>query len=272
MRLLTIAMSVIVTASLIGCSIYPQRSGSSSSLVDYLYPDGQIPPEVGDEIPIINVPARVGLAFVPGSGWANLGEHQRSELLEIVKARFADREFIERIEIIPTTYLQQKGGFDGLRQIGRLYSVDLVALVSYDQVVSTGDNAASLLYWTIVGAYVIKGTEHDVSTFVDTAVFDLNSRRMLFRAPGLDQREASSTAIKVAEARSVASDQSFAAAMNQMTENLDQELESFRERIKQDQSVRVVGRDGSSGAGSVDIVLLLLLLIGILVSWRKVTS
>ena len=41
------------------------RKGASSSLVDYLYPNGEIPPEFGAAIPNLNLPLRVGLAFVP---------------------------------------------------------------------------------------------------------------------------------------------------------------------------------------------------------------
>jgi len=39
------------------------RNGTSSSLVDYLYPDGAIPPDVQDSIPYLKLPLRVGLAF-----------------------------------------------------------------------------------------------------------------------------------------------------------------------------------------------------------------
>ena len=69
-----------------------------------------------------------------------------------------------------------------------------MALVSYDQVANTSEKTSSLLYWTIVGAYVVKGNKNDVQTFVDTAVFDMATRKLLFRAPGVsddpEQRDA----------------------------------------------------------------------------------
>jgi rhombotail lipoprotein len=263
MNIFRAVLQVLVLAILTSCSTFfhEQRSGSSSSLVDYLYPGGEIPPEIDETIPVINLPARVGLAFVPGHGWKSLGEAKMNSLLEIVRAEFQSRDFIERIEIIPSSYLRSKGGFDGLEQVGRLYGVDLIALVSYDQVVNTDDQASSVLYWTIVGAYMIKGTSNDVTTFVDTAVFDLATHRLLFRAPGIDERSKRSTGVSVDEVSREASEQSFTAAMEQMTANLDVELEQFQERIKVDQSVQLVHRDGTGGTGNADFAMILLALL-----------
>lgn len=260
------ALVVTLAVLLGGCSLMDRRSGSSSSLVDYLYPDGSIPPGIDERVPVIALPARVGLAFVPSRGWNTLGEAQMSELLEIVRQAFSDRDYIERIEIIPQNYLQAKGGFEGLAQVGRLYGVDLVALVSYDQVLTSADQASSILYWTIVGAYMIPGTSNQVNTFVDTAVFDLSTQRLLFRAPGVDERSRRSTGVGVTEVSREVGEESFAAAMQQMTGNLDAELERFRERIKEDQSVQLVNRSGG-GMGAADVGLLLVLLLGL--AWRE---
>ncbi len=245
------------------------RSGSSSSLVEFLYPGGEIPPPIKEQIPEIKVPARVGLAFVPSRQGMQLGEGQQAQLLMKVRDAFVGRDYVERIEIIPSTYLTGVKGFDALEQVGRLYNVDLMALVSHDQVLSTGDTASSFLYWTIVGAYVIKGSSNDVTTFVDTAVFDLNTRRMLFRAPGLDEGTKRSTAVGVGEVKQELSEVSFAAAVDKMTVNLDSELERFRERIKQDQSVRIVNRNDSGGQGSADLLFLCFCLLACLVMGRS---
>jgi len=59
--------------------------------------------------------------------------------------------------------------------------------VSYDQVQFTDRNALSVLYRTIVGAYVIHGDQYDVQTLVDASVFDVRSRKLLFRALGMSQ-------------------------------------------------------------------------------------
>ncbi|HEY5655195.1 MAG TPA: hypothetical protein VIS04_05100, partial [Woeseiaceae bacterium] len=63
----------LLAAALIlaGCSSFwslysgQSRRGVSSSLVDYLYPEGQEPPAYSEQIPRLELPLRVGLAFVP---------------------------------------------------------------------------------------------------------------------------------------------------------------------------------------------------------------
>lgn len=267
MKNVLIALVGIVLA---GCSwmfTNDMRTGSSSSLVDFLYPDGQVPPEVSESIPEIRVPARVGIAFVPTHGSSPLSAPDRRRLLEQVREAFIGRSYVERIEVIPDNYLQPRGGFDSLQQVARLHGVDLVALVSYDQVAFTEDTNSSLLYWTIVGAYVIQGSSNETRTFVDTAVFDLGSRQLLFRAPGSDTATERSTAVGAQQTRRELAGASFERAMAEMTVNLDAELERFRERIKRDQSVRVVSRDGGE-AGSLGAAGLLLLLLGALTARR----
>lgn len=91
----------------------------SSSLVDYLYPKGEEPPSQTMDIPQLNVPLRVGIAFVPpqyNSGTA-ITETTKLALLNKVKAAFVDREFIQHIEVIPETYLRSSNGFEGMQQV-----------------------------------------------------------------------------------------------------------------------------------------------------------
>jgi len=185
-------------------------------------------------------------------------------LLANVKQAFADREFISNIEIIPDAYLRSKRGFGTVDQIARLYQLDVIALVSYDQVAITDDTKASIAYWTIVGAYFIRGNKNDVQTFVDTAVFDVATHALLFRAPGSHTSHTTSTLVntprKIREQRS----ESFTAAMADMTKNLADELEVFRERVKNEQVATVSNRNGS---GAIDVVVVALLLI--LSLWRN---
>ena len=223
--------------------------------MDFLYPKGQIPPAQDDSVPHLTPPLRVGLAFVPSNSRnvEGLSEAHKAELLETVKKSFAGKEYIHEISIIPDTYLRSGKGFDSLDQVGRLYGVDVMALVSYDQVSHPVDNKASLLYWTIVGAYVIKGSQNDVQTFVDTAVFDLRSHKLLLRAPGINRIEKSSTLVNSAEDLRKSREQSFNLAINDMIGNLDKELTLFKERVKQDQSVKIsYGKGYSGGGGAID--------------------
>lgn len=238
------------------------RHGTSSSLVDYLYPHGEVPPDVSNTIPHLELPLRVGVAFVPGTHWSSaISEATKMQLLENVKRQFGEREYIEYIEVIPDTYLRSSQGITGMQQVARLYGADVMALVSYDQVAITEDNAASLFYWTIVGGYFIKGTDNEVQTFVDTAVFDVDSARLLFRAPGADTSRKHSTAVDTEEAIRTSRDASFSYAMAGMTENLAVELDSFRERAMEDPTVAKVQWKEGSGGGSLSLCFVLGLLL-----------
>lgn len=241
------------------------REGQSSSMVEFLYPDGAVPPPVDDTVPTLNVPLRVGLAFVPsGAGQSEaLTEALKAELLERVRESFQEEEFIRGIEVIPENYLRGGKGFATLQQVGRLYDLDVMALVSYDQVAMSEDSAASVLYWTIIGAYVVKGTRNEVRTFVDTAVFDLPTRRLLFRAPGSDSAVRSATLVESPQKMRSAQEASFGRAMEDMTTNLRVELARFQERIETEGVARVAHRDGSSGgAGRFGAGWLLAMLAG----------
>ena len=261
-RILCFALLALVLA---GCSSLwnwngGNRSGTSSSLVDYLYPDGQIPPAFDDSVPYLELPLRAGIAFVPGqSSYGTISEATKMQLLEQVKSEFIGREYISHIEVIPDTYLRSSNGITGMQQVARLYGVDVMALVSYDQVAVSEENTAGILYWTIVGAYVIKATSNEVQTFVDTAVFDIDTARLLFRAPGADTTADRSTLVEAGETVRKARDASFSAAMEQMTVNLSAELDRFQERAQVDPTVaQTEWKPGYSGGGSLGWLLLIL--------------
>lgn len=238
------------------------RRGVSSSLVDYLYPDGEIPPKHDQTTPHLTLPLTVGLAFVPAQDFASfmIPEAQKMQLLEEVKKKFADLDFIKEIVVIPETYLRSSKGFEGIGQIARLYGLDVVALVSYDQVSVTSETTSSLLYWTIVGAYVIKGNENSATTFVDTAVFDVRSRKMLFRAPGVNETSKKSTLIGVDASERDTREEGFELAMADMSTNLAAEIDRFKQKIKEDKSVQISHSEGYGGGGAVPLPVLLLLL------------
>ena len=263
--------------SLTGCTSFWQlqsgvgpRSGVSSSLVDYLYPNGEAPAERDTAIPELDLPISVGIAFIPSRGYGGrtqIPEATRIELLNEVRAAFIDRDYIERIEIVPETYLRSGNGFTGMQQVAAIFDVDVMALVSYDQVSTSEDNDASLLYWTIVGAYIIEGTDTEIHTFVDTAVFDVASKRLLFRAPGADKLERRTTAVDSIEATRKGRVAGFATAVDKMTVNLQNELDTFETRLKENPQVaQVRWREGSGGGSFAPPVLLLL---GLLLLFRR---
>ncbi|WP_350996985.1 rhombotarget lipoprotein [Shewanella sp. TB7-MNA-CIBAN-0143] len=255
------------------CSmLVSQQSGKqsvSSSLMDFLYPNKEARAVHSAEVPLLTLPVKVGIAFVPSTGFQKEAVHSKDqyELLEKVKAAFVQYDYIDRIEVIPSTYLAGGDGFNTLEQVGRLYDVDVMALVSYDQVTQSVENNAALLYWTIVGMYVIPGNENTVQTFVDTAVFDIKSRKMLFRAPGISKLEKRTTAIGIDETLAEKSMQGFDLAVTDMTKNLDDELARFKVRIKEEKIAKVEHSNNYSG-GTIDIQFGLLLLIMLFIRLR----
>lgn len=253
-----IAMALACTLLFTGCAALQsvKQQGVASSLVDYLYPDGQVPPDLIDEKPVLNLPLRIGLAFVPSNS-REISDKQKSELLEKIRAQFEQYDFIEQIVVIPDNYLSHRKGFTTVEQVARLYGVDIVALVSYDQVVFSRQNAGSLLYLTIVGAYAVPGDEQRVDTFVDTAVFDVRTRKLLFRAPGVDTQKDVSRLITVDAERIRISQESMAKAVTHMSANLDSELHRFKERVKAGKIAEVRIRKGYSGGGAVDGFILI---------------
>ena len=261
--LLGFIFTTTACAGLLGGST---REGVSSSLVDYLYPEGEKPPPQSGQIPHLQLPLKIGLAFVPARSGNSQGlsEAERMKLLDDVKTTFSGRDFIEEIAVIPEAYMRTGRGFSALEQTARLYDLDVMALVSYDQVANTAEKTSSLLYWTIVGAYVVKGNKNDVQTFVDTAVFDVATRKLLFRAPGVSETKSSSTLVDVQHDVRMAQRKGFEQAMADMTVNLEKELALFKERIRTDGSVRVSRAGSSGGGGGAANPAFLILLAGLL--------
>jgi rhombotail lipoprotein len=168
-----------------------------------------------------------------------------------VKASFSQYDYIGSIDVIPSAYLRPRGGFDNLDQVARMFNVDVIALVSYDQIRFNDTNRLAVLYWTVVGAYLIKGDQYDVQTMVDAAVFDVRSRKLLFRAPGTSQVKGSSTLAGYSKEVRGAQSDGYVQAVDQMIPQLQTQLASFKERAKSDPGIQVergAGNRGERGA------------------------
>jgi rhombotail lipoprotein len=278
-RLLVIAFSIIALSLAGGCATGTTRN--ATSVVDYLFPNTK-DPVVKPGIPVLKLPLRVGIAFVPaGSSYRGhsrlstgvfprymdnspaLTEERKMGLMKAVADRFREYPFVKDIEIIPSAYLTPGGSFANLDQIRTMYGVDVIALLSYDQVQFTDEGMASLTYWTIVGAYVIPGEKNDTQTMLDAVVYDIPSRKMLFRAPGLSRIKGSATLVNQSQQLRIDSGKGFDEAAKQLIVNLNEQLNQFREKVKErPQEYKVVnspGYSGGTGGGAIDPVSLLLL-------------
>ena len=126
---------------------------------------------------------------------------------------------------------------------------------------------ARALVWRAEGEVFTGGA--DVNTFVDTAVFDVPTRKLLFRAPGVSEITSSTTLVEIDSDRRATQQKGFDEAMGNMTVNLDKELDAFKERIREDQSVRISYtpsyRGGGGGGGAAGLLALagIALLLGL---------
>lgn len=270
------AISVFVVALFGGCATGSTKN--ATSVVDYLFPNTK-DPVVTPGIPTLTLPLRVGIAFVPSDssghsrrssgvfasyqdGSPALTEKRKSDLMQEVAGHFKKYPFVKDIEIVPSAYLRPGGSFSNLEQIRTMYDVDVIALLSYDQVQFTDEGMLSITYWTIVGAYVIPGEKNDTQTMLDAVVYDIPSRKMLFRAPGMSRIKGSATLVNQSEELRADSGRGFDEAAREMIVNLDEQLTNFKAKVKErTEEYKVVHSPGYSGrgGGSVDLISLLLI-------------
>jgi rhombotail lipoprotein len=261
-------MALLLGISLLagGCAglVEGKKSRQTSSVVDFLYPNESNVVEK-PATPELTLPINVGIAFVPTSGGHSsdqrLDTNQKMELMERIADDFRKYDFINNIEIIPTEYLRNGGSFDNLEQIKTMYGIDVVTLLSYDQVQYTDEGLVSLTYWTIVGAYIFKGEKNDSSTMIDATVYDIASRKMLFRAPGTSQVKGSATFVNQSEELREDSRKGFKIAADNLIVNLKAELDRFKTKIKErPDEVKVVHSTGYTGGGYIGPGFILLFL------------
>lgn len=240
------------------CASSPKHH--ATSVVGYLYPERSDHVET-PAVPVLKLPLRIGVAFVPGERSdcrpcvdSPFPEADRVALMTRVADHFkADSALVKSIEIIPSAYLSPKGSFANLDQLRSMFGVDVIALISYDQIQFTDQGRTSLTYWTLVGAYLVEGEKNDTRTLMDAAVYDIASRRLLFRAPGVSHIRGSSTPVNLSEELRRDSGRGFHDASADMIANLDQQLVAFKQKVRQSpDEYRVVRQPGATGGGSVD--------------------
>jgi rhombotail lipoprotein len=243
-RLGLLVVAILVAIGLAACAGMDKgsRQRQVASMLAYLYPGTAEPPTQPDAVAVINVPFRIGVAFVPdnASPEFRLSEADRLRLAGLVRNAFAKYPFIRDIEAVPSLYLEPGGGFANIDRVAALLRLDAIALVSYDQVQHADATALSLLYWTGIGAYIVPGDRYDVLTVVETAVFDVKSRRLLMRAAGTSNVKGSATLVGFSSQSREARVKSFEEAVTQMIGSLHGEVKAFRERAPNDPKVKLV--------------------------------
>lgn len=278
MKTLKTIILLAATLSLGACSMLgPEkvRHSKTTSLVNFLYPDGNIPKDLPS--PTLHLPLRVGLAYIPESHHRNhIDNHLKIELLNSIKQQFSGLRYVHSIEIIPSMYLSNRSRDNQLEQIRQLYQFDVIALVSYDQIVNRKENLLAMTYLTIVGNYIFPGSHFDVSTLIDMALIDLDSKRLLFRAAGTN---ASKGVVAEAYAKNQYDkhqNRDFSHAMTRMQQNLSVELSAFEQRLRAknpNDDIKVVARKGYEMSMGFDLLLMLILLASVkLILPRQIAS
>lgn len=232
---------VAVIAS--GCgSMTARQSKQTASVVDYLFSGQQLPQQMQQaSITELNVPLRIGIAFVPGMADPTFGisEVEQIRWSSQIKAAFERYPFVGSLVMIPATYLKSGGGFDNLRQVATLFNVEVVALLSYDQIQFSEPTRLSLTYWTGVGAYLVPGNQYDIHTTLEVTVFDVRTHKLLFRAPGTSTVKDSSTWVKFSDSSRQARAEGFDKALQLLIPNVDAALQAFRKQAQDDPTIKL---------------------------------
>jgi len=239
--------SLVVTLALlqlgIGCAT-PETVQRRSSLASYLGAKASPPPEPASGPARVDFPMRLGLAFVPadptqtrgdfatGNLQGPLGPGQEQELHQKVAASFVQKPWVREVKTIPSLYLAKGGGFEDLDKVARTFQVDVIALVSVDQLQFSDPRWYAWTYWTLVGAYMVKGDKNDTTTVVDAAVYHVPSRTLLFRAGGVGTAKGSSTWSGREEAFRQQARESLTLAMANLSPSLDTAVAGFRQDLQ----------------------------------------
>ncbi|MFT7218096.1 MAG: rhombotail lipoprotein [Paraglaciecola sp.] len=213
-----------------------------ASVVSYLFPETQEVPILNSNIAQIMVPFRIGIAFVPdnGSPEYRLPENKRLQLAGQVGDAFSGYPFVQEIVPVPSVYLKPEGGFANLERVASLLSLDVIALISFDQMQNSGASGWSFLYWTGIGAYIVEGDKYAILTSVETTVFDVKSQRMLMRAGGISTIQGTATLVGFAEHARAARTQGFVDAIDEMIKKLHLEVKIFREKAVKDPMIKLL--------------------------------
>lgn len=243
-KLISVLMAALAVIALSACASMEKdaRQRQVASVLEYLFPDSNYVPTNSDAAAEIRVPFRIGVAFVPDNAnpQFRLPESDRLKLATKVRDAFLNYPFVKEIVPVSSVYLEPGGGFANLDRVAALLNLDVVALISFDQVQNAGATGSSFLYWTGVGAYVIQGDQFDILTAVETSVFDIKSRRLLIRAGGISNLKGTATMVGFSEQAREARTRGFEEAVNEMIGKLHSEVKTFRERAPRDPKIRLI--------------------------------
>jgi rhombotail lipoprotein len=195
MRTILAAVCICLTLCLGSACAGPVRTvQKQSNLATYLF-GGNAPQGPVQKVPL-KLPARVGVAFVPGDlATQNIPDTTKRDVIEAVRSQLAKHtKYVAGAQSIPALYLTPKGGVCNLEQVARQFDVDVIVLLGASQFQKHERNSlAAFLDLTVIGAFIIPGNTVDTATVLEAAVYHVPSRAMVFRSDGADQKRSRST-------------------------------------------------------------------------------
>jgi rhombotail lipoprotein len=221
------------------CTWTHQKVHRRSNLMSYLHPDMEGAEAPRNGTAALQLPMRIGIAFVPpdqvssqrGGVYELYPPDAEQRLTDIVSKSFAGRDWVGKIQMIPSSYLTHRGGFENLSQVARLMDVDVIALVSVDQLQTSDPRRVSFLYLSVIGAYMLPLDRNETRTLIDAAVFHVPTKTFLLRAPGVSSITGNSSAVDVDKALRERSMRGFQLAMKELSKNLDTEVTNFKANV-----------------------------------------
>lgn len=283
MRMLRLVVTGMVVLGLSGCASLlhgfdRRHHEASSSLVEFLYGNGDVPP-IASEV-YLDLPVRVGVCFLPAQGGDGPTAVERDKVLNAIREKFKSRPYVSEIVPIPDYYLRsgtgRNTGSDGMTQIeqvSRLNQLDLFALVSYDQVTDVSARKSSLADLTIVGAYFVHGDRHETHTLLDLAVIDPRTRLLVLRSGGTSALAGNTALVDADRHETAQRTKGYELATASLVENFGHELTDFEGRVREGTApVKVRHRSvggGGGGGGALDPTLLVFLGVVLLAGQRK---
>jgi rhombotail lipoprotein len=239
-NMLNTGLLLAAAAILAGCGSMMNQNRTvrfTGSLYSYLNTNTAVTVE-SPAAPQMPLPLKVGVAFVPAEyssgavgttsipGEMLTGDDKLSLMQQIV-GQLKPCSFVKSVEIVPTTFMAANGGFDNLDHIRNTFGVDAVLLLAYDQSQYSDEGAMALSYWTIVGAYFVKGERNETKTVMEAAFFDIGSHRLLFRPTGTSVVKGSATPVNLSEQLRLDSKRGFQEAMTNLISGLKMDLDQF---------------------------------------------
>lgn len=232
-------------APLSGCGHYTTQR--TSNVLTYLYPGETQPLEISKAISkrsLANTPRPIilGIAFVPESRTISNGgdtkiepltEKMKMEMMRELTVQLRQYSIFAEIEEIPSTYLKIGGSFANLEQIRAMTGVDVIGLVSYDQVQFTDRGLISLLYWTGIGWYFVPGEKNDTKTMMDAALYHIPTQKPLLRATGQSGVYHYSTPMNQSQNLRDDSESGFKEALRMLAENFKEQLDLVKPKVVQ---------------------------------------